>query len=68
MQGLLYAGVKHRLLMITVTRGAEEGILGRGCHPQFTDKEDLFQTKFADKEGFPRIPMSTSTKSVQDVR
>ena len=30
-------------------------------------KEDFPQTKFADKEGFPRVPMSTSTIGVLQV-
>ena len=32
-----------------------------GCQPHATDKEEFPKTKFADKEGFPRVPTSSST-------
>ena len=37
------------------------------CQPQFASKEDFPQTKFANKEGFPFFPMSTSTNSVLQI-
>ena len=44
-------------------QGHRYGKFLRGCQPQFSEKEDFLQTKFADK-GFPRVPTSTSTNGV----
>ena len=38
-----------------------------GCQPQFADKEDVPQTKFADEEGFSRVPTSTTTNVVLQI-
>ena len=43
-------------------QGVDRGILEE-CQPQFAD-EDLPENKFAEKEGFSRVPTSTSTNGV----
>ena len=45
-------------------QGRRYGKFLRGCQPKFSEKEDFLQTKFADKEGVPRVPTSTSTNGV----
>ena len=50
-------------------RGVEKGTF-EGCQPQLADnedREDFPQAKFANKEGFPHFPTSTSTNGVPQI-